>query len=240
LAVDFLTTEMNIPDAGILPYVNQMAVLAEVFNVSNTLTAQQVAATKRWFWRTSVTGYFGGWNTGMMTSDLKAARAFAAGTAAEIDYAYSPPPDSIWTTRTFRSNNAHSKLLGLILCHHHPVDLLTGVVIDVGHALSWENLKEYHHFFPKKFMAEEHPGDERVNALANIILLTSASNKAISDRAPSDYCADVEDAAGNNLDAWLESLLVPRAAFEAAKHDDVTTFLEMRAKAINSAVLAMT
>jgi hypothetical protein len=58
----------------------------------------------RWFWRSAFSGYFGGWNTGMMARDQKAVDGFAAREAATL---FCPPVsfgDEIWLQRPFRTN----------------------------------------------------------------------------------------------------------------------------------------
>ena len=113
LAVDFLRNQIGAPNAEIIPYANQVVVLAELYRNLPTPTADQHEKILHWFWRTTLSGYFSGWNTGQMSSDLLTVRAFAKGEAQEIDVAMVQPTQSIWISRTFRSNNAHSKLLGL-------------------------------------------------------------------------------------------------------------------------------
>jgi hypothetical protein len=137
------------------------------------------------------------------------------------------PPPIIWLQRQFRSNNAHAKLLAIVLAHHHPVDILTGQTIDTGNALAWNNQKEFHHFFPRDYLANKDVPRGTINCLANIVMLTSASNK-ISNRAPSDYLKDVEAAAGQQLDDWLARSLITRRAFDAAFQDDLSEFLIAR------------
>ena len=78
------------------------------------------------------------------------------------------------------------------------------------------------------------------NCLANIIMLTSTSNKTISNRPPSDYLNDVVAAAGSNLTAWLESNLISEAAFNAAMKDDFETFVTERSKTIDSVISGLT
>lgn len=75
-------------------------------------------------------------------------------------------------------------------------------------ALAWTNAKEFHHFFPKAYLKQKGFHHTKINCLANIIYLTSSSNKIISDRKPSEYLIDVENAAGNNLANWLDSNLI--------------------------------
>jgi hypothetical protein len=149
-----------------------------------------------------------------------------------------PHPD-IWKARQFRANNAHARLLAIILAHRQPVDLLTGQKIDTAKALAWSNNKEFHHFFPQAFLKAKKVGRVQINCLANFVMLTSLSNKQILDRAPSEYLAYVEDAAGDRLEDWLTANLISREAFDAAKSDDYATFLNLRSITIQDAVLPL-
>jgi hypothetical protein len=240
--VDFLATQMNLPSAQIIPYSNQVTVLAEIFRRTTSPTSAQYAAITQWLWRTAVAGYFSGWNTGEMASDLKAVANFADGNGADIAVDITPPRPEIWTTRQFRANNAHAKLLAIILAHLRPVDLLTGQLIDPGEALAWTNQREFHHFFPRHYLENKGIARQRINALANIIMLTSDSNKKISNRAPSDYLRDVEDAAqqaGASVQSWLDPNLISAEAFEAAKDDDFERFLALRAQTIHAHVFGL-
>lgn len=170
--VDFLTTDMRVPGGDVVPYSNQLTVLAEVFRLLPAPSADQYVAIRAWFWRTALAGYFSGWNTGMMRSDLEAVQAFAKGDSAEISVGATEPSPSIWITRQFRSNNAHAKLLAIVLSYYRPVDLLTGQQIDTAKALAWMNSKEFHHFFPQAYLKLQKVPRLRINALANIVMLT--------------------------------------------------------------------
>lgn len=50
----------------------------------------------------------------------------------------------------------------------------------------------------------------------------------------------MEEAAGDDLEAWLASNLISMEAFVAAKANDFDTFLSLRAQAIHGAVLQLT
>jgi hypothetical protein len=239
-AVDFLATQIRVPSDAVVPYANQVVVLAELFRHLPTPTAAQYEKIREWFWRTASSGYFGGWNTGMMASDQKAVKRFADGETPVIEVnAVQPRPD-IWTSRTFRANGAHAKSLAILLSYSAPVDLLTGQNIDTAKALAWSNSKEFHHFFPREYLKQEgNANATQINCLANIVMLTSASNKTISKRAPSDYLKDVAAAAGANLNQWLSSNLISEAAYDAALADDFDTFLRERRSTINDEILKL-
>lgn len=234
--VDFLATHLHVPGSAAIPYSNQLTVLTDLFRRLPKPTAAQYSEIEKWFWRTSVTGYFGGWNTGSMGSDLEAVKQFASGAAKEIIFDAAKPNADIWKARQFRANVAHAKLLAIVLAYHKPIDLLTGQLIDTVKALSWSNAREFHHFFPQDFLKRQNVRPTRINSLANFVMLTSASNKLISARAPSDYLKDVTKAAGANIGRWLSANLISNAAFNAALKDDFDGFLDERAKTIHETI----
>jgi len=234
--VDFLTTQIRIPSDSIIPYANQVVVLSEIFRLLPMPNAQQYSEIRKWFWRTASSGYFSGWNTGGMARDKVAVTAFASDTEKEITVpAYKPNP-AIWINKPFRADSAHAKTLAIILAHHSPIDILTGQQIDVTKSLAWTNLKEYHHFFPRDYLKSIGVEAGLANSLSNIIMLTSASNKQISNRPPSDYLKQVQTSAGPDLNRWLTTNLISEAAFVAALNDDYNSFLTARSKSIDDAV----
>jgi hypothetical protein len=236
-AVDFLVTQIRVESAEVLPYKNQLTVMAEIFRCLPSPSGPQYQEITHWFWQTALSGYFGGWNTGSMAADQMAVHEFASARAATINIPLPKPNSDIWEDRTFRLNNAHAKLLAIVLAHHKPVDLLTGQAIDISKALAWINAKEFHHFFPRKYLEKRGEKQQRINSLANFVMLTSASNKKISDSAPSEYLPVIAEAAGNSLNAWLVSNLIPREAWDAALKDDFSNFLRIRSQFIHSAVM---
>src|SRR5262249_54028370 len=85
IAVAFLATQIRVPTADALPYLNQFAVLVEIFRRMPSPGARQYEAITKWFWRTALSGHFGGWNTGQMATDRQAVADFAAGATREIE-----------------------------------------------------------------------------------------------------------------------------------------------------------
>jgi hypothetical protein len=235
-AVDYLSTQIGVANADAVPYSNQLTVLAELFRILPTPTAAQYNSISQWFWKSAASGYFSGWNTGMMATDLEAIKSFAAG-EDHIQFDAAWPSADIWRTRQFRANNALAKLLGMLLAHRQPIDLITGQRVDTTNALAWSNTKEFHHFFPQAFLKAKGERAGKINALANIVILSSVSNKLISDKKPSEYLKAVRVHAGPQLKAWLDSNLIPQEAFEAALRDDYDQFLALRSAAIHKVLL---
>lgn len=235
-SVDFLVSEMKLPSDAVVPYANQVVVLTEIFRLLPRPSASQLRQITTWFWRTAIGGYFSGWNTGMMSRDQDAVIRFANGASAEIESAVTPTHPSLWKTKLFRADNAHAKALAIVLAFQAPRDLLTGQTIDVRTSLSWTNQREFHHFFPRDYLLSRGVSAGKINCLANFVMLTSASNKIITNRAPSDYLRDVVAAAGENAPKWLESNLVSEEAMNAARRDDYESFLDARSETIHKVV----
>lgn len=228
LAIDFLSTELGIPSDRHIPYSNQLVVLSDVFRGENKPTASQRSAIKRWFWRTAASGYFGGWNTGNMSSDQKGVEAFVAGDAAELASSAAEPSPDVWRNQQFRLNTAHAKILALLLASLGPRDLVSGQAIDVGNALHFQNSKEFHHVFPRDFLAEAGIDRKKSNLLANIVMLTSDSNKVISNQAPSSYFRSLEDTHGSDFGEILDTNLISHDAHMSALDDNYDQFVEIR------------
>jgi hypothetical protein len=236
--VDYLTTQIGVPNADIIPYSNQLTVLAEIFRQIPLPSAKQYQAISQWFWRTSLAGYFGGWDTGNMSEDQVAVTQFSNGIIENIAFSSDSKPISrIWKSKQFRSNNAHAKLLAIILAHTGPMDLLTNQKIDAVKSLSWTNAKEFHHIFPKAFLEKRGVSSNNINCLANFIMLTSASNKKILKKSPSNYFMEVAENAGVELEFLLNSNLISDLAFSAALEDDFERFIDLRAETIHNFVI---
>ncbi len=232
-AVDFLSTHIKVPSFAVVPYTNQVVVLAEILRRIPAPTAPQWRAIEHWFWRSSISGYFSGWNSGMMASDLASVAEFANGSLGALDMGFQVSAPSTWSSRTFRGNSAHSKILAIVLAYQGPKDFLTGQAIDVDKALAWQNSKEFHHFFPQAYLRTKGVAASRISSLANMVYLSSASNKLISDRAPSEYVAKLLAEHGAEARAWLATNLIDDAAIDAALADDYDAFLVARSNVIN-------
>lgn len=228
-AVDFLTTEIGTPTADALPYPNQLAAIIEIFRQVPRPTSQQYAEIRRWFWSTVLSGYFEAWNTQKMAVDFEAIRNFASG-GNRIEVTVADPSSGLWLDGQYNRSSARTKAFALMLAIAGPRDLRTGNRIDAGKALASANAMEFHHFFPKNYLARRGTPYQAANVLANIVMLTSSSNGIALNRAPSDYLREflANCTSQAEFTARAESLLIPPPALEAARADQYERFLEAR------------
>jgi hypothetical protein len=239
-AVDFLSTQIHTPQAEALPYYNQFAVLVELFRQLPKPTAAQYDAVTRWFWLTASGEYFKGWRESQMGPDLTAVTEFAAGRSGEIETAAALPRSILWQRAQFSRQNAPSKLLVLLMSYEKPVDLNTGRLIDVADALSWQNSKQFHHFFPRAYLKKEGVKAGRDNVCGNLIMLSAITNNWISDRRPSAYLRDLAVWHGEDvLRERLRTCLIEEAAYQAALRDDYDAFLRARSETLHRRLMEL-
>ncbi|WP_443047402.1 GmrSD restriction endonuclease domain-containing protein [Streptomyces sp. KMM 9044] len=239
-AVDFLSTQIRTPQAEALPCYNQFAVPVELFRQLPKPTAAQYEAVTRWFWLTASSEYFKGWRESQMGPDLSAVTEFAAGRSTEVETAAALPRALLWQRAQFSRQNAPGKLLVLLMSYEKSVDLNTGLVIDVADALSWQNGKQLHHFFPRAYLKKEGVKAGRDNVCGNLIMLSAITNNWISDRRPSAYLRDLAVWHGEDvLRERLRTCLIEEDAYQAALRDDYDAFLRARSKTLHRRLMEL-
>ncbi|GAB2622782.1 DUF262 domain-containing protein [Novilysobacter erysipheiresistens] len=77
--IDFLNNRLGLRDFSRVPYAFQFTHLVEYFRLAGRADRQREDELVRWIWFTSVTRYFASANTGDISRDLDAIRAFANG-----------------------------------------------------------------------------------------------------------------------------------------------------------------
>jgi len=97
------------------------------------------------------------------------------------------------------------------------------------HWLKQANSKNYHHFFPRAYLAKKHIEDWRVNHIANITIVDDFLNKReIRDKAPATYMGKF--AKDNpNLSKTMRTHLIRLDSF-GIEENDYEKFVDRRCK----------
>jgi hypothetical protein len=61
----------------------------------------------------------------------------------------------------------------------------------LGNTLAAYNAREFHHIYPKAFLATEGISFHESNVIANICMLSQQDNNSISDKDPRDYFTSI-------------------------------------------------
>ncbi len=234
-AVDSLSTQFRIHSWDFLSYEAVLIITTYLFRETNHLTAEQSVRLRQWFWRASFGERYKVGGENVVSKDLETVASFVlTGTGEAEQFGIVPQPGE-WGKTQFRSNVARSRAFILSLAAAAPRNLLNGMNVDVQHALSSYNKKEYHHVFPRAYLKAIGEG-ESANVLGNIVMLTSASNKTMSDNPPSKYVPPLCASLDTSCDAVFASNLLPvPSSFEYSKAS-YTDFLAERGNLLSAHV----
>jgi len=237
--IDFLSTELGMVSIDFLPHMQQIVPLTYFFATNaSTITTTQNQSLKKWFWRTSFSDRYADSTDEKINNDIIFIDKMLSNSVTTADlnkYAISIN-ESILEKEKFSKSNPYVRSFLLLLAQKKPKDLVTGMQVDVGQALSFFNRKEYHHIFPKKFLSTLGLPIEEINILCNFTFLTTDSNRTIKGRAPSGYFFDKRMAiAGRGDDQVFTSNLIP-VTRDIYKRDNYKKFIEERAKIILTSI----
>jgi hypothetical protein len=224
-AIDVLNTTFRVHSWDFISYEAILIILAFVMSETKHLDAKQSLRLRQWFWRASFGERYKVGGEGFVSNDMQIVRDFILNGVGKGNEFGQIPSAADWGNIAFRSNVSRSRAFILALASRNPKNLTNGLDVDVVYALSSYNRKEYHHFYPKAFLAATHK-DAKCNSLVNYVMLTSHSNKEISDSAPSIYVPKLVDSLGLGADGVFESNLLPKPSafdYERASFDDFCT-----------------
>lgn len=184
-AIDFLEAETKIKNIVFVPFPIMLVPLVGFFSRNLKPKAEQRQALRRWFWHCAFTQrYRAGTNT-FVLEDLDLMAKLANGEGVFDDLAATINPAIF--LKTWRINSTAAKATICLLAQYGPRSFLSGTPIDLGNTLAAYNAREFHHIYPKAFLAGKGIPFHESNIIANVCMLTSHDNNAISDSDPADY-----------------------------------------------------
>lgn len=230
--VDFLEKELRIKNVVFVPFPIMLVPLVAFYARTLKPSAAQLLALKRWFWHCAFTQkYKAGTNTAVL-EDLKRMEAFATDPAVVATFDAKVNPDVFM--KTWRINSTIAKAAICMLAQAQPRSFLTGSLVDLGTVMSAYNAREFHHIYPKAFLAAQGIPFHQSNVIANVCLLTSADNRAISDQSPATYMARIPVAQLNGI---ADAALIPRAMLDGSR--TFADFVKERAQRLSEAAQSL-
>lgn len=237
-AVDFIRSEMRIPVSQLLPYPVLLVPISYFFHLTKNKkpSTEQIALLEQFFYWAGLNWRYSSAAETKVGEDLKKMQEIAKEKGPKY------PRDEIGvdadTIRDtwFSTGNAFTKTVLCLLAAQRPKSFDTnGEVLLDNSNLKIASSRNYHHFFPKKYLAKHAP-DEEANWIANITLIDAYSNKhKISAKAPSDYISKFSKK-NRKLKESLSSHLIGDIDEFGIPEDDYAIFLEKRSALIAEAL----
>ncbi len=216
-----------------LPYATMLVPLAAVLARAGTPTSAEAGAQReklrRWFWCSVFGQAYENAPNSQSAKDVTELHAWFAG---------GPPPDTITGFRfdpnTLREVGPRQRAI-----YRGTICLILGA--DTGtldfysqapitsRLMSEESIDD-HHIFPDDFLAKIKgvTNKRHRDCVVNRTLIDKKTNIRISNRAPSDYLAEIRNTPGFDFDAVLRSHLLPTGDASPFWIDDFEAFLNWR------------
>jgi hypothetical protein len=209
-ALEFLSSELGASSGKVVPYSLQIVLLTELFRLNPKPSQEVRAELTRWLWATSFAAAYTSANSSSINDALGMIRKLAAGESVSL------VPERLHLRpfpRRFHPKSARVRAFHLFLKQHGPRDLESGELLETACLL-------------KNGMADARPivtGADRSWRLATRVLV-GAGRRRLSQQLGElvDGRLDVD------VDAILQSHLIPKEALTAYVAGDVDRFLDLR------------
>ena len=240
MSVDFVRTELRVPVSQLLPYPAILVPLTYFFhkNGNKKPGPEDISLLEQFFYWAGITYRYSSATESKIAEDLVRMDAIIGGGHPSYPLNELEVSTEAIIETEFRAGNAFCKTILCLLAYQSPKSFDTnGIVVLDNSNLKIATSRNYHHFFPKKYLEERVP-ESKPNLIANITLIDGYSNKhKIGKRPPKSYIAAF--AKGNmKIVQTLKSHLVnDREAF-GVDTNDYKLFIEKRSAAIASALNA--
>jgi hypothetical protein len=226
--VDFLEKELSIRNVVFIPFPIMIVPLVKFYSINQKPKAPQMQQLKRWFWYVSfVQRYKAGTNVAVM-DDLKSMQELAAGKPVFDKLAANIDPSLF--KKTWRINSTVAKATICMMAQFSPRSFFSDSLVDLSNAMSAYNSREFHHVYPKGYLATQGIQFHESNVIANVCFLSQADNRAISDTPPAAYMKNIEE--GRRASVAAASLL-PVAAMDGSL--TYADFVDQRAVILSEA-----
>jgi hypothetical protein len=233
-AVDFVRHELRIPVSQLLPYPGMLVPLSYFFHAikHKKPTKTQRALLEQWVYWTAYNYRYSSGAEAKIVDDLNRMDRIVEekqqsyrGEEIHVD----PLTLVDWG---FSTSDAFCKLILCLYAYNEPKSFDSDGIVNLDNSnLKIASSRNYHHFFPKAYIAKNFRG-ANPNLMVNITLIDGYSNKhRIRDKAPSQYIAKFEKE-NENMDATLRSHLIGNREAFGINDNDYDTFLKMRSREI--------
>ena len=234
-AVDYFRTHLRVPVSQLLPY-NALLVPFSYFFIRNKGETPSTVQSKlliQYFWWASLTNRFTSGAEGKIAADIKRIDKILKEKAPSYRGEECELTLDNLLGRWFSTSEAFCKAVLCLYSYFQPKSFVSDKPITLDNSwLKRANSKNYHHFFPKKYLKKNGWDNEQANCILNITLVDDYLNKRkIRTQAPSKYMKQFKRS-NSNLNDTMKSHLIYNLDKFGVWENDYKTFIEKRGKQV--------
>lgn len=236
--IDFIRSELRIPVSHLLPYPALAIPLTYFFYKTKNRkpSSKQIKLLEQFFYWCGVTERYSSSSDTKINDDLNKIDMIIGGEDPRYAESELFISSELIKQTYFSTGNAFCKSILCLLVYSQPRSFDTdGIVILDNSNLKISSSRNYHHFFPKKYL-EVNEKEAEPNLIANITLIDGYSNKhRIGKKPPSDYIGKFSEE-NSQIEHTLKSHLIANVDEFGISSDDYNLFIEKRSGEISSAL----
>lgn len=206
-SVDFLEGQLKIKNVIFLPFPIMLIPIVNFYALIPHPNADQLTQIRKWFWQCALTLRYKAGTNRLVLEDLTKIKNLEQG-GKPFDTASLVVKNDLFNS-TWRINSSAAKSALCLMAQLHPRSFLTGSEVDLGSVLSAYNARQFHHIYPKGFLASKGVSFHEANVISNICFLSASENNKISDKDPAKYFKDIPPRYKNSI---FDSALIPQDA----------------------------
>lgn len=236
-AVDYLRTELRVPVSRLLPYDAVLVPLAYFFirKEGRAPSAIQTVLLNQYFWWAALSSRFTSGAETKIGEDISRMDSVLAEHAPNYvgQEVRLTIDDLRW--RNFRANEAFCKAILCLYAFHEPKSFKSNALVVLNNTwLRTATSRNYHHFFPKAYLAEQGIDEARANSILNITLVDDYLNKReIGMKAPSIYMKSFAEK-NNKIAETMKTHLIDDLDEFGVWQNDYLKFIEKRGQEVLS------
>lgn len=221
-AIEFLHRDCGVASLKILPYKSMIIPLVRCFATDKAAgfhpDAKQRSALIRWFWHSCFSRRYSNSVDNAIAQDIAAIQQLLTGNTTEFEGRNITVTPDYFTNNSFALTSVNTKVFILLLAKAKPKSFISAADVDLNEVLVSCNRTEFHHIFPKNYLATKEGVKEKAQQfmLANFAFLSQTDNRSIQDKAPSDYIKMIPPA---SLDSIMAASLIPKGGLDMPYKD---------------------
>lgn len=235
-AIDFIRSELRVPVSYLLPYPALLIPITYYFNKTNNKkpSLQQTKFLEQYFYWVGLTERYQSSSDSRIMDDFNKMDKIVEGQAPE--YITKEIKYEEIKLIQFSSGNAFCKSILCLFAFNQPKSFDTnGSVILDNSNLKIATSRNYHHFFPKKFLKDNNNSAEP-NLISNITLIDGYSNKhIIGKKSPKEYI-EILSSENSEIAESLKSHFILNVSDFGIDENNYEIFIDERSKVIASAL----
>jgi hypothetical protein len=233
-AAEYLRNAFRIPVSRLLPYQSLIVPFSYFFfSHPNRPSGELKDYLQDFFWRVALTSRYSRSSESQIEQDLRRIDQILQGRRPEYEEGVDTSARFVRDNGLFKAGRAYVKAILCLMAFQEPKSFVDDSQVRISNDwLKRANSKNFHHFFPRTYLAKEGWDDRDANHVANITIVDEFLNKKeIRDQPPAKYMRRFERK-NPNLEKTMRTHLIRLSSF-GVWENDYERFMERRCHLIS-------